>query len=128
MASPTRIGIVAKVRLHSVASHLVEIAGWLEARGIEPVFEVETAALAELGPHRRQATREELASLVDLLLVLGGDGTMLGMADRMAESGHDIPILGVNFGHLGFLTDLSWPELFSALEAVLAGDVRSRRG
>jgi NAD+ kinase len=119
-----RIGIVAKVRLNSAAPHLVEIAEWLAARGVEPVFEAETAALADLGSGPRIATREDLPSLVDLLLVLGGDGTMLGMADRVAEAGLDIPILGVNFGHLGFLTDLSWPELFTALEAVLAGDVR----
>jgi NAD+ kinase len=124
MVPITRIGIVAKIRLTSVAPHLLEIANWLESRGVEPVFEVETASLAELGAGRRQATREDLPSLVDLLLVLGGDGTMLGMADRVAESGLDIPILGVNFGHLGFLTDLAWPELFAALEAVLAGNVR----
>ena len=119
----TRIGIVAKIRLHSVASHLVEIGAWLDERGIEPVFETDTAALAGLPPGRRRATREELPALVDLLLVLGGDGTLLTMADRVAESGCDIPILGVNFGHLGFLTDLAWPELFDALEAVLAGNV-----
>ena len=124
MVPITRVGIVAKIRLHSVASHLVEIAGWLDARGVEPVFEVDTAELAEVGLRRRRATREELPALVDLVLVLGGDGTMLTMADRVAESGRDIPILGVNFGHLGFLTDLSWPELFGALEAVLAGNVR----
>ena len=122
--TPRRIGIVAKIRLHSVAAHLVEIADWLDARGVEPVFEVETAELASLGGRCRLATREEIPTLVDLVLVLGGDGTMLTMADRVAEAGCDIPILGVNFGHLGFLTDLSWPELFAALEAVLAGDVR----
>ena len=85
------------------------------------MFEHETASLAGFGPARRRATREELPNLVDLVVVLGGDGTLLAMADRVSQAGRDIPILGVNFGHLGFLTEISWPELFGALESVLAG-------
>jgi len=53
--------------------------------------------------------------------VLGGDGTLIGMAGRIAESGFDVPILGVNFGSLGFLTEITLPELFPALESVLDG-------
>jgi NAD+ kinase len=115
-----RVGVVAKVRLLAVAPHLVEIASWLDARGVEPIFEQDTAALAHL-PGRRVAPRDELPSLVDLLLVLGGDGTLLAVADRVILAGRDIPILGVNFGHLGFLTELSWPDVYTTLSAALDG-------
>lgn len=117
-----RVGIVAKLQLHAVAAHLAETAAWLEARGIEPVFETETAVLGGMGAGRRSAGRDELPRLVDLLLVFGGDGTFLAVADRVAESGRDIPILGVNFGHLGFLTEVAWPGMFASLEAAIAGN------
>jgi NAD+ kinase len=121
MSAIARVGIVAKLRLAAVAPHLVELAAWLEARGVEPVFETETAALANLGPTRRAVPRDDLASMVDLLLVLGGDGTLLAVADRASHAGRNIPILGVNFGHLGFLTELSWPDVYGTLEQALAG-------
>jgi NAD+ kinase len=116
-----RVGIAAKIRLESVAPHLVEVAAWLEARGIEPVFEADTAQLAPFVAGRRVATRDELPHLVDLLLVLGVDGTLLTMADRVSRAGRDLPILGVNFGHLGFLTEINFPELYPLLESAIAG-------
>jgi NAD+ kinase len=121
MAAISRVGIAAKLQLQAIAPHLAETAEWLGARGIEPVFEAETAALAQLAERYRTAGRDDLPRLVDLLLVFGGDGTFLGVADRVAASGRDIPILGVNFGHLGFLTEVAWPEMFASLEAVIAG-------
>lgn len=117
-----RVGIVAKLRLVAVAPHLVEVAAWLQARGVEPVFETDTAALADVAGRHAVAPRETLATLVDLLLVLGGDGTLLAAADRVSLAGRNIPILGVNFGHLGFLTELSWPDVFGVLEQVIAGE------
>lgn len=122
MAEISRVGIVAKLQLNSVASHLAETAAWLEARGIEAVFETETAVLGGVGAGRLTGSRDDLPRLVDLLLVFGGDGTFLAVADRVAASGRDIPILGVNFGHLGFLTEVAWPGMFTSLEAVLAGE------
>jgi NAD+ kinase len=115
-----RVGIVAKLRLLAVAPHLVELGAWLDRRGVEPIFETDTATLADLRG-RRTASREELPALVDLVLVLGGDGTLLAAADRVSLAGRDIPILGVNFGHLGFLTELAWPDVYSTLEQALAG-------
>ena len=58
---------------------------------------------------------------MDLVLVLGGDGTLLAMADRIAALDRDIPILGVNFGSLGFLTEITRPELLPSLAAVVGG-------
>ena len=118
----SRVGIVAKLRLPTAAPHLTETVAWLDERGIEPVVETETAALAGFGPDRRRAPRDELPCLVDLLLVLGGDGTLLGMAHRVAQCGRDIPILGVNYGSLGFLTEIRINELYPSLESVLKGE------
>jgi NAD+ kinase len=56
-----------------------------------------------------------------MVLVLGGDGTLLAMADCIAEAGLAIPILGVNFGSLGFLTEVTLPELFRSLDAAVRG-------
>ena len=70
---------------------------------------------------RRVEPREAIPALVDLVLVLGGDGTLLAMADRIAAADRDIPILGVNFGSLGFLTEITRPEVFDALKAVVDG-------
>jgi NAD+ kinase len=116
-----RVGIVAKIQQELLGPHLADVAAWLEARGIEPVFETETARLLPPGPARKTATRDELPHVVELLLVLGGDGTLLAMADRVSLAGRDLPILGVNFGHLGFLAEINFPELYPLLESAVAG-------
>lgn len=115
-----RVGIVARSDLHAAAPHLADIASWLAARGLEPVFDASTAALVG-SPAPGAPSRDDLPSSVDLVLVLGGDGTLLAMASRIAASGRDIPILGVNFGGLGFLTEVTLPELYGSLDAALAG-------
>ena len=94
---------------------------WLEARGDEPVFETATAALMPPNPKRRLADKGELVTRVDLIVVLGGDGTLLSVAGCIASADVDVPILGVNFGSLGFLTEATLPELYPSLEAALAG-------
>ena len=116
-----RVGLTAKRGLVDAAGVLAELAGWLEARGVQPVFETETAALAGVPPGRPTVSRDELPGACDLLVVLGGDGTLIGMAGRIGRAGSNVPILGVNFGSLGFLTEITLPELFDALEATLEG-------
>ena len=66
-------------------------------------------------------SRDDLPKDADLVIVLGGDGTLLSMATRIATAGRDIPILGVNFGSLGFLTETRIGELYANLESVLNG-------
>ncbi len=116
-----RVGIVAKSGLVAAAPHLLEIAAWLQRRGVEPVFELETGALAGAPPEWTSVAKDALPDAVDLVLVLAGDGTLLGMADRIAKAGRDVPILGVNFGGLGFLTEITLPELYPSLASALEG-------
>ena len=117
----TRVGLTAKRGLGAASGVLAELAGWLEARHVHPVFETETALLAGVPAGRPTVSRDDLPNACDLLVVLGGDGTLIGMADRIAGAGSDVPILGVNFGSLGFLTEITLPELYDALEATLEG-------
>jgi NAD+ kinase len=93
----TRVGIVAKEGLSAAAPHLAALIEWLDARGLEVIVETATAELAGLR-EQPALSRDALPSQIDLLVVLGGDGTMLGMAARIGATGRAVPILGVNFG------------------------------
>jgi NAD+ kinase len=121
MAPIARVGVVAKTRLQDSTPHLVNVEKWLGERGVEAVFETATAALMPPSPRRRVADRQPLVAEVGLVLVLGGDGTLLSMADCIGRAGLAIPVLGVNFGSLGFLTEVTLPELYPALQAALDG-------
>jgi NAD+ kinase len=122
MADPIkRVGLTAKRGLDAASGVLAELAGWLEARHVEVVFETATALLAGLPADRPTVARDDLPKACDLLVVLGGDGTLIGMAGRIARTGSDVPILGVNFGSLGFLTEITLAELHDALAAALEG-------
>jgi NAD+ kinase len=116
-----RVGIVAKSHLTAAAPHLAEITSWLEARRIDAVFETATAALTPASANHRVFDKLALVAEVDLLVVLGGDGTLLSMADCIGIANVDIPILGVNFGSLGFLTEVTLAELYPSLEAAIDG-------
>lgn len=116
-----RVGIVAKRGLRAASDHLGALASWLRARGIEPMFDTETAALAGAGQQIASRSRDDLPNHVDLIVIMGGDGTLLSMATRIAQNGRDIPILGVNFGSLGFLTETRIDELYTTLESAIEG-------
>ena len=113
-----RVGIAVKPKLVEARQTLAELSAWLRERGVEAVWTTEAAKLVDgFGP--TAADGSELAAQVDVALVLGGDGTLLSMAKAIAESGRDVPILAVNFGSLGFLTEITRPEIFQALDAVI---------
>jgi NAD+ kinase len=116
------LGIVTKNRLVAARDTLATLEAWLRDRRIEAVWTPEAAELME--PAERMVfSREEIVDKVDLVLVLGGDGTLLAMADIIGQADRDVPILGVNFGSLGFLTEITRPEMYLSLEAALAGRV-----
>ncbi|HNV03145.1 MAG TPA: NAD(+)/NADH kinase [Vicinamibacterales bacterium] len=116
----TRVGIVAKPGLVALRDDLPRLVAWLEARAVRVCLDHETATLVGT-TGVRIVSRDDMPEQVDLVVLLGGDGTLLGMADRIARAGRDVPILGVNFGGLGFLTEIKYDELYPALESVLAG-------
>ena len=120
----TRVGIVAKSHLREATPHLIAIESWLATRGHDAVFESATAALMPASAGRTVQDKAALVARVDILVVLGGDGTLLSVADAAGAADVDVPILGVNFGSLGFLTEATLPELYPSLESALSGSAR----
>lgn len=116
-----RVGIVVKPRLDGGPRVVRDLVTWLTGRQIAPVLDEASAAVDGSGAHRA-VSAEALPSEVDLIVVLGGDGTLLATARRNALAGVDVPVLAVNFGSLGFLTETTLPELYGALERVIAGN------
>jgi NAD+ kinase len=117
----TRVGLVAKPRVDAAARVLVELTAWLDARGLQAILETHTAQLAGITGGREIVSKDDLPRACDLIVLLGGDGTLIGMARRVARAGADVPIAGVNFGSLGFLTEITLDDLYPSLEAVLGG-------
>jgi NAD+ kinase len=115
-----RIGIVAKTDREEARAMIPRLLDWCAERRLAPVLEKETAGLIP-GRATVSVAKPEIASQVDVLLVLGGDGTLLSMARLVGDL--NVPILGVNLGGLGFLTALTVEELFPALEALLRGEL-----
>ena len=115
------VGIIAKSHLKAATPHLIDIGAWLKDRGVRPVYETATAALLTPPPSETTAEKHVVVRSVDMVVVLGGDGTLLSVADCIGATGSGIPMLGVNFGSLGFLTEVTLPELYPSLESALAG-------
>jgi len=114
----TRVGLIAKPDAPAASRVVLQVLDWLAAHGLTAVLEKQTAGLVPAA-NVQAASKDELPGLVDLLVVLGGDGTLLSMARAIGDLG--VPILGVNLGGLGFLTATTLDEMRPALEAVVAG-------
>jgi NAD+ kinase len=116
----TEIGVIARPDLREAGPAIHDLVHWLVGHGVHPCLDGATADLA--GEEARARCRvlggHELAASVEVLVVLGGDGTLLA-ASRLLQ--RTVPVLGVNFGSLGFLTEIALPELYPTLEGVLAG-------
>ena len=115
-----RIGIAVKPGLTEARETLIGVEQWLQAHAVDAVWTEEAADLLPAGA-RTVVTRATLPGDLGLVLVLGGDGTLLALAKAIAEAGLDIPLLAVNFGSLGFLTEITRPEIYASLDAVLNG-------
>ena len=111
------VGILTKPKFPENKSTLHDVVTWLRARSIDVILDTTSAILlGEEGGYQKS----HLASKADVLLVLGGDGTMLNAARLAGE--RSIPILGVNMGGLGFLTEVRLENLYPSLERVFAND------
>jgi len=118
-----KIGIIAKRNKPEAANIIYHLVDWFRQKKIEVYIENEMAHL--LGPHASEPNvntveREAFPSHAEMILVLGGDGTLLSVARLVGD--HKVPILGVNLGGLGFLTEIALEELYRVLERVIQGD------
>ncbi|HUJ31327.1 MAG TPA: NAD(+)/NADH kinase [Candidatus Acidoferrum sp.] len=115
------VGIACKPIKEVVCSVVPPLIAWLREHKIEVLVDKETQACID--SERPGLPRTSLGEKVDLLVVLGGDGTLLSAA--RALHGHAVPILAVNLGALGFLTSVTLDELYPVLDQVLAGKHRT---
>src|SRR5579875_2674531 len=122
MRQISTVGIISKPKIAEASEIVCGLLRWLSERGIASRCDEQTAEYANLDTFY---SREELPDGADLIIVLGGDGTLLSAARFIA--GRDIPLFAVNLGHLGFLTSIQVTELFPELERALRGEHRIGR-
>ncbi len=122
MRDNAAVGIISKPKIAQAADIVCGLLQWLDERGIRYRCDQQTAAYANLDHF---FSREEVPDGTDLVIVLGGDGTLLSAARVVA--GRDIPLFAVNLGHLGFLTAIPVEDLFPELERALHSEHRIGR-
>ena len=114
------IGIISRPRREDVSKVVPRLLEWLAEHKLEAFYDHETAEC--ISSTARECPREQLPGKVDVLMVLGGDGTLLATARLMGD--YNVPILPVNLGGLGFLTSVTLAELYPILEQMLEGKNR----
>lgn len=115
-----KIGIIAK-DIPAALKAAKKLTVWLESRGKKVYLDNETAASLKKHGH----DLAELPALVEMLIVLGGDGTLLSAARHVADAHTNVPIFGVNLGSLGFMAEVSHDELYDNLEKAMAGKLET---
>src|SRR5437588_7407745 len=128
MAEIKRIGVVVKPHQPDALETLCRLSQWLNGRGIKLVGgpDIERERIEhETGCAVESVEPEELSRIVDLILVLGGDGTMIATARMVGDA--EVPVIGVNYGGLGYLAEFRIEELYEALASILAGQYRLQR-
>ena len=120
MKAIKKVGFFVNTTKANAVDVVEGVSTWLRERGIVPLLPEEQAV--ELGYPRTGITKTAVVEQADMLLVLGGDGTLLSAAHTPEIE--NVPILAINIGTLGFLTDASLDQLYPTLKATLAGDYR----
>lgn len=113
-----RVGLVIKPHAPDIENILQELIHYLEKKGVECILE---ELASQKLKKKKGITREDLPGKVDLVVVLGGDGTLLSIAHLAAQKNK--PVLGVNLGSLGFLTEVPLSEMFLTLDYVFEGNL-----
>jgi NAD+ kinase len=116
-----RAALIARHTLPAAIAAAAEAAGYLAERGCTPSIESRTASAGGFSRHPT-VSREDLAKDADVVIAFGGDGTLLEAASLVAHSPHDAPLVGINLGHLGFLTDVGRADMTEALDGLLRGE------
>jgi NAD+ kinase len=124
-SSIRRVGIVVKPHQPEALQTICGVVEWLADRGIRLVGtpDLERERIEhQTGCAVETLEADRLAALVDLILVLGGDGTMIATARMLGD--REVPVLGVNYGGLGYLAEFRIEEIYSALDSILLGNYR----
>ncbi|HEU4623050.1 MAG TPA: NAD(+)/NADH kinase, partial [Burkholderiaceae bacterium] len=116
--------LIGKYRAQGIAEPLFALADFLTQRGVNVIFEQETAESIGAPPEMSRTT-EQIGAEANVAIVVGGDGTMLGIARQLAR--FEVPLIGINKGRLGFMTDIPLAQQFDAIGAMLNGDFMSDR-
>lgn len=117
------IGIISKPKKEEIRQVVPPLIRWLEERKVKVLIDQETGSMLDRA--NQGIGRNALSSQVDMILVLGGDGTLLAAARVIDKK--KIPILAINLGALGFLTGTALEEMYTSLEDVLAGKAKRQR-
>ena len=115
-----KIGIIAK-DIPAAQKAAKKLMAWLLSRGKKVFIDNQTAASMKVQGY----DRAEIPSLVEMLIILGGDGTLLSAARHVADAHAEVPIFGVNLGSLGFMAEVSLDELYDNLEKAIAGKLET---
>jgi NAD+ kinase len=115
----SRVALVGKYQADGIEEHLTDLAKLLKGLGCEVFLEAATAKHVGLNDFPTR-TAENFAGTIDLVVVLGGDGTMLGIGRQLA--GSNVPLVGINMGRLGYMTDIPIQSVQAILPKIIAGE------
>ena len=119
------IALVIRPNTDGIADLVRSVVRYLQKSGYQVVFEENTAAHVEAQPHVRVMNAAEIGAHCQLAIVMGGDGTMLGIARQLAP--FNVPLIGINQGRLGFMTDIPLEGMFDVLAQMLSGRFKAER-
>ena len=115
----SRVALVGKFQADGIVEHLQDLAKLVSGLGCEVFIEAATASYFKLSNYPTK-TAEDFAGTIDLVVVLGGDGTMLGIGRQLA--GSNVPLVGINMGRLGYMTDIPIQSVQNILPKIIAGE------
>ena len=118
------IALIGKHRNPDIVAPLLSLGRYMEKRNLEVLLDQATAAVVAEARYPVM-TMEEIGVRADLAIVLGGDGTMLNIARKLAP--FNVPLVGINQGRLGFITDIPLDQYAKVLPPMLAESARTRR-